>query len=480
MSKDSLYSVLSSCSSKMPPKFLSSLSYVELFLFAIAVKSLFFQCYFSTDFEVHRHWKALTVSLPFNQWYTESSHSPWTLDYPVLFACFEYLLGNFAKLFNLNQMVDINNVNFLDQHSLLFMRCSVLLGDFLLCILMMFYSRVVSDPYKSQANKLFFIAICLSKPILIVDNIHFQYNLYLSVFLIASIISMENNRFILASILYCLLIFHKHIYLYYAPAYFAYLVNFHVRKNSRNFFALAFVVTSVFVVLLAPIVLSGQFFAFLNRLFPVQRGLVHDYWAGNFYAIFLSAQKVLRYLPSDYRAKLAGIESFCFKPGHTAMLTLSAYLVVILSLLKKQERRFSVWLIAGGFVPFLFGYHVHEKAILLITVPFLWTICNQSEHKGRYKTLSETLSVTASFSLLPLLFREQEFWLKWTLMVTGIFFEAVILDFFIKKMIYTLTVYASIYFLGSLVSESFPFLPLLLTSLISACSYFYIFLQTVI
>lgn len=110
----------------------------------------------------------------------------------------------------------------------------------------------------------------------------------------------------MSAILFASLLCLKHIYLYLAPAYFAYLLRVFC-LSSRSIFriqlsncaVLAIGLSTVFGLAFGPFLYWGQLDQLLSRLFPFSRGLCHAYWAPNVWAMYSFVDRVL--IHSKYR-----------------------------------------------------------------------------------------------------------------------------------------------------------------------------------
>lgn len=134
-----------------------------------------------------------------------------------------------------------------------------------------------------------------------------------------------------------------------------------------------------------------------------------------------------------------------------------------------------------GYASFLFGWHVHEKAILLVIIPFSLLALKDRRYLGAFRPLA----VAGHVALFPLLFTAAEFPVKtiytivWLILFLLIFDKLApvsshprvfLLDRFVLLYV-TIAIPHIIY--CSLVhqllfGEQYPFLPLMFTSSYSA------------
>ncbi|VDN52971.1 unnamed protein product [Dracunculus medinensis] len=332
----------------------------------LALKFLFIPAYHSTDFEVHRNWMALTYQLPLRKWYYENT-SEWTLDYPPFFAYFEFLISQFASFFIPSALV-IQQKPFFSYELLLFQRITVIVSDFL---------YVGSLQSKKSSAGACCVLLITNSTLIMVDNIHFQYNGILTAFFIFSFNFALNGSFLMAAAVYCFLLNMKHIYLYYSLAYGIfcfthYLLDFNrfIRRCLCLFFAI-----------IIPFLLSFV----IARMFPFQRGLTHAYWAPNIWAIYnlvdLILYRLLKYFhfianipPPNYTLGLVQEFSHAILPSISASTSLIIILLLfspcLLLFMSKRSYNFPLLLTHSAFAFFLAGYHVHEKAIILIIIPY--------------------------------------------------------------------------------------------------------------
>jgi alpha-1,3-glucosyltransferase len=280
--------------------------------------------------------------------------------------------------------------------------------------------------------------------LLLVDHIHFQYNGFLFAILVYSIGCLIRERYILGALLFAILLCFKHIFVYTAPVYLVYLFSQYVLQLHQTFAAravaflkLGISVLSVVAAAFAPFVYQGQLWIVLERLFPFgDRGLCHAYWAPNVWALYNVVDKVLEKLlqvPVDPEAvsMTSGlVENFQHSvlpevtPLHTLGLTVFTMLPALWILARNPTKAtFLTALSCVTFSSFLFGWHVHEKAILMVLVP-LTLVCCESELAAK---LFYLLTLSGTYSLFPLLFTMPEELIKVCLLVAFLLLAHLIL-----------------------------------------------------
>lgn len=237
---------------------------------------------------------------------------------------------------------------------------------------------------------------------------------------------------LLSGVSFAILLSLKHIYLYLAPAYFVYLLRVYClqpknvfRPRFGNIIKLGVSIIGVFAAIFGPFVLWGQLDQLKSRLFPFSRGLCHAYWAPNVWAIYSFADRALIAMAPYLGLKvdpaaltsvtrgLVGDTSFAVLPNITAQhcfgLTLAFQMIALTKLwLKPSWEAFVGAVTLCGYASFLFGWHVHEKAILLVLIPFSLLAIRDRSHLASFRPLA----VAGHVSLFPLLFTAAEFPIK--------------------------------------------------------------------
>ncbi|KAI5826106.1 glycosyltransferase family 57 protein, partial [Schizophyllum commune Tattone D] len=395
----------------------------DILVLSTAFKLLLFPTYRSTDFEVHRNWLAITHSLPISQWYYDTT-SEWTLDYPPFFAYFEKLLSIPASFID-PKIVDVNNLEYEAWSVIAYQRTTVILTELVLgaaCL------RLIRNSVDPATQRIIAASLFLHPGFIIVDHIHFQYNGFMFGILLWSIIMAREGKRLASGILFAVLLNFKHIYMYLAPAYFVYLLRSFClsptgRLQIKNFLSLANAVIAVFVTSLGPFMLMGQIPQLLSRLFPFKRGLNHAYWAPNVWALVTALDRVLlRYVQrtgaevtindsgvASSSRGLVGDTVFAVLPNvqpiHTFIITIAFQIAFLVKLwFRPTYKSFLTALTLCGYTSFLFGWHVHEKAVLLVLVPLSLLA---AERQAYFRTFL-IASVAGIFSLFPLLFTPTE------------------------------------------------------------------------
>ena len=454
----------------------------ELLTLSTAIKVLLFPTYHSTDFEVHRNWLAITRTLPIREWYFEAT-SQWTLDYPPFFAYFSWILAQPAPLVDPLIVSLHEGLEYAAWPCKAYMRTTVIVTELVLAAALLAHARLgaqrsmkigFDDDISAtgvSTSQLLAASLLMHPGLIIIDHIHFQYNGFLFGVLAWSLWAAREDKPLWCAFLFSSLLNLKHIYVYVAPAFLIFLLRSYVfpvgskpsdvGRSVERLITVGVVTLIPFFLSLAPLAIDGLrheagsigvLSQMLQRLFPFSRGLIHAYWAPNVWALWTFADRILvkllprapalrTLLPASFSARYDAaaasgfasasrglVENISFgvlpeiRPSTCFMLTLTCMSVYMVKLWQTPTyRSFLASVSLCGFASFLFGWHVHEKAIMLPLVPY--TLLAAVDY-GHYRTFV-LLSTAGIVSLFPLLFTPGEAPIKagysavWAMVVFG-------------------------------------------------------------
>ncbi|XP_075579266.1 dolichyl pyrophosphate Glc1Man9GlcNAc2 alpha-1,3-glucosyltransferase isoform X5 [Pelecanus crispus] len=363
-------------------------------------------------------------------------------------------------------MLVIENLNYTSRATIFFQRFSVIFTDILFIYAVRECCRCVNGKRAAKdilEKPTFILAVLLlwNFGLLIVDHIHFQYNGFLFGLMLLSVARLCQKRYLEGALLFAVLLHFKHIYVYVAPAYGIYLLRSYcfTANNAdgslkwRSFSLLHVTLLGLIVCLvsalsLGPFIVLGQLPQVISQLFPFKRGLCHAYWAPNFWALYNAMDKALT----------------IFGP-----------------------RGFLQCLVLCALSSFMFGWHVHEKAILLAILPLSLLSVQRAKDAGIYLILT----TTGHFSLFPLLFTPPELPIKILLMLLFTVYSFSSLKSLFRRerpllnwletiylvQLVPLEIFSEIIFPLTPWKQHFPFVPLLLTSVYCALGVTYAWLK---
>ncbi|XP_058452806.1 probable dolichyl pyrophosphate Man9GlcNAc2 alpha-1,3-glucosyltransferase [Malaya genurostris] len=355
------------------------------------------------DFEAQRHWQEITVNLRTEDWYrntTDNDLQYWGLDYPPLTAYHSYLLGKWAELENESYVKLHDSRGITTPEHKHFMRSTVLLADVLLyipAILIACYTvrRKVTGGNVTGSDLICIMFAVLFPGQILIDNGHFQYNNVSLGLTAAAITALISNREYSASVLFMLALNYKQMELYHALPFFFYLLKRCFQDEDgikyftgvRHVLELGVVVLMTFEIVWSPWVDCWDLtLQVMHRIFPLARGVFEDKVA-NVWCIVNVFVKL-----KNFENSLMAL--ICMLCTLIAVIPSSSAL-----LLNNSKRNFLLALVNSSLGFFLFSFQVHEKSILIVTLPIMLIF-------QLYPIPCFWFLQIATFSMIPLLHKD--------------------------------------------------------------------------
>ncbi|XP_034874270.1 dolichyl pyrophosphate Man9GlcNAc2 alpha-1,3-glucosyltransferase isoform X3 [Mirounga leonina] len=318
------------------------------------------------DYEAQRHWQEITFNLPVKQW---------------------------AKFINPDWIALHSSRGYESQAHKLFMRTTVLIADLLIYIpAVVLYCWCLKE-ISTKKKIAHALCILLYPGLILIDYGHFQYNSVSLGFALWGVLGVSCDWDLLGSLAFCLAINYKQMELYHSLPFFCFLLGKCFKKGlkGKGFVLLIKLVCTVvasFILCWLPFTEREQTQQVLRRLFPVDRGLFEDKVA-NIWCSFSIFLKIKDILPRHIQI----IISFCF----TFLSLLPACIKLTL---QPSPKGFRFTLVSCALSFFLFSFQVHEKSILLVSLPVCLVL-------SEIPFMSTWFLLVSTFSMLPLLLKDE-------------------------------------------------------------------------
>lgn len=279
------------------------------------------------------------------------------------------------------------------------------------------------------------------------------------------------EQYLASAFSFSVLIFLKHLFAPLALPFGVFLLSAYCVKNEKfqfiNFLKLVAIALCVVLLAFGPFLLQPDIFSQLQqiftRLFPFGRGLVHTYWAPNVWALYCFTDRVLLQacanssvngvlgsvctIASNFdpsRSSTTGVlgsaTAFAFLPSVSAGVCLGAIVVAmapaLYALAKKPDPGVLIdAVLYCSMCSFMFGYHVHEKAVLIPMILAVLTLAReagQSPSNSALFVLKSNLAFVLSASgvhgLFPLFNDVQETPVKLFIMISCLYLVVVLVS----------------------------------------------------
>lgn len=255
------------------------------------------------------------------------------------------------------------------------MRTSVLICDTFIFIPAVFVMLRHTDSKKmtwsNRQTILLMLVVQMAPPLILIDNGHFQYNgvcIGLSLWAAAMLLK---GRDVFASVLFSLSLNFKQMALYYSPVFFVILLGNCWRKPTVfggliHLCKIGATVIITFAVMWIPFCIfpshgedcGSSLSQILHRLFPFARGIFEDK-VSNFWYV---ASVVF-----DFRGTVS--QNTLVKISFALTLALLSPTAAMLLKRRTSHESITLGLMSSSLAFFLCSFQVHEKSILLSTVP---------------------------------------------------------------------------------------------------------------